>query len=232
VGNEGSRDILVCGYTDFPENSCPSKLKFVPVNMRLDPETGTITGTHTPIYNPLIDAELEQIFIGNSIYVGMDFYVAQIEDTMHFPLISLLIEALYDLYGNLMSLLSRYWPSIRIPAVEPETVRRPAVHYDYFCGTTYLSQRLDSAFSNQLSVFVKVNGTSKTIEDCWISRFSAFPSGRLYDLFCSYRLDEDPGRIIEQINTYYRITASKAMINVFLDVVKNCRAYYADTNEF
>jgi hypothetical protein len=226
VGDKASRDILVCGYADFAEKPITGNFQFVPVNIILDPVSGTISGAHTPIYNPLIDTALEEIFLGNSIYAGMDFYVEQIRATMHFPSITLLVKALHDLYGNFLRALRRYWAWIRIPKVGPEMLRFPTVHYDYFCGTTYLSERLNNAFSDEMSVFAKVNAASKKIENCWVSRFSAFPDDSLRNLFCSYGLDEDPQRVIEQIQTYYRITASKAMIHLFMDLTDNCRRYY------
>jgi hypothetical protein len=226
VEDRASRNILVCGYTDFSEQPWEEKFQFVPVNIILDPVSGTMVGAHTPIYNPLIDTALEQIFLGNSIYAGMDFYVEQIRATMHFPSITLLIKALYDLYDNFLRALDRYWAWVRVPKVGPEMLRFPTVRYDYFCGATYLSERLNSAFSDKMSVFAKVKADSKKIEDCWVSRFSAFPDDSLRNLFCSYGLDEDPQRVIEQIQTYYRITASKAMINLFMDLTDNCRKYY------
>jgi hypothetical protein len=227
VKNKASRDILVCGYTNFPEKPSSEKFQFVPVNIILDPVSGTITGAHTPIYNPLIDAELERIFLGNSIYAGMDVYVKQIRSTMHFPSTDLLIEALYDLYDRFLRALAQYWTSIRIPKVGPERLRFPGVHYDYFCGTTHLSERLNSVVSDEMSVFAKVNAADKKIEGCWVSKFSAFPDDHLCDLFCGYALNEDPQRMIDQIQTYYRITASRAMINLFMDLVNNCLEYYS-----
>jgi hypothetical protein len=228
VRNEAYRDILVCGYTNFLERSSTDRFQFVPVNIILDPVSGTITGVHTPIYNPLIDAELERIFLGNSIYASMDVYVQQIRSTMHFPSINLLIKALYDLYGNFLRAIKKYWTSIRIPKVEPGMLRFPGVHYDYFCGTTRLSERLNSVASNEMSMFAKVNATSKKIEDCWVSKFSAFPDENLCNLFCGYGLDEDPQRVVNQIRTYYRITANKAIINLFMNLVDNCLKYYAN----
>ena len=223
-----SRDILVCGYTDFPEKPGPEEFQFVPVNIILNPVPGTITGVHTPIFNPLINAALEQIFLGNSIYAGMDAYVQQIRSTMHFPSIDLLIKALYDLYANFLRALGQYWTSIHIPKVDPETLRFSGVHYDYFCGTTYLSDRLNNAVSSEMFVSAKVNAVSKKIEDCWTSRFSAFPDASLCALFCGYGLDEDPQRVIDRIQTYYRITANKAIINLFMDLVSKCLKYYAN----
>jgi hypothetical protein len=219
-------EILVCGYTDFPERPDPAAPRWAPIAMTLNLTSWRITGAHTPIYNPLIDKELERIFIGNPIYAGLDYYGRRIKATLHFPSSQLLIEALRDLRDNLLSALRRYWPAVRLPAAGSAAVRIPPVHYDYFCGTTYLSQRLGNSLSHQMTVFAKVNAASGQIEDCWFSRFSAFPDDSLRALFCGYNLTEDPRRVIDQIQTYYRIKANKAMINMFTDLVNNCRAYY------
>jgi hypothetical protein len=221
------RDILVSGYAETPKNSPLFAFPFMPVNITLNPKNGIMTGIHTPVYNPLIGAGLERIFLGNSIYAGMDFYAKQVEASMHLPSIGVLTDALYDAHKNLLKLLKQHWAFMKIPTVDPETIRQLSPHYDYFCSSVRLSERLNSTSEDHITMFVKIERSGRTIEDCWISKFGAFPDDRLRNLFCGHRLDGDPGEVIDHIDTYYRITANKAIVNLFMSIIKNCNEFYA-----
>ncbi|GHV33278.1 hypothetical protein FACS1894187_01100 [Synergistales bacterium] len=221
------RDILVSGYADSPKDPPLSAFPFVPVNITLNPKNGIMTGIHTPVYNSLIGAGLERIFLGNSIYAGMDFYVKQIEASIHLSSIVVLIDALYDLHNNLVEILTRHWSIEKIKAVDPKTIKLPSPHYDYFCSFTRLSERLNSTSEDHITMFAKVNASNRTIEDCWISKFGAVPDDHLRLLFCGRSLDGDPSEVIGHIETYYRITANKAIANLFMNLIKNCNEFYA-----
>ncbi|GHS90649.1 hypothetical protein AGMMS49957_17110 [Synergistales bacterium] len=55
----------------------------------------------------------------------------------------------------------------------------------------------------------------------------AVPDDHLRLLFCGHSLDGDPSEVISHIDTYYRITANKAIANLFMNLIKNCNEFYA-----